>query len=92
MRFILFRLWPAFLPILIYVLWPSYRRRKARASGVELEPFTKGSLFWVLVASILIGIACFLYYGLSMPSNAGGTYIPPHLENGKVIPGQIVPE
>ncbi len=92
MRFLLFSLWPAFIPILIYVAWLAHRRRKAKKAGIELESITKGTLFWTIIASILIAIGCFLYYGLSSQENAGVRYIPPHVENGKLIPGETVPE
>ena len=85
---ILIRFWPVLIPALLCLLWMFYQRRKAHKAGVDLPRFADGPWYWAAVASILIAIGCFLLLGLSSQP-VSGEYEPAHVENGKVVPGQV---
>lgn len=90
MGLFLLRLWPVLIPLFVYLVWMRRVRNKARAAGGPIPHFGQGPWFWALVASLTIGILLFLSFGLSHERNTGA-YVPPHMENGKIIPGEVVP-
>ena len=90
MRLFILRFWPVLLPLLAYIWWMRVARRNAIKAGVTPPRFRDGPWFWAVVASLSIGVVIFLIMGLSNAPSAGN-YIPPHMENGKVIEGHIEP-
>ncbi len=44
----------------------------------------------VLYLSLFIAIICFLFFAIRLPNIVEGNYIPAHIENGKVVPAQII--
>jgi hypothetical protein len=44
---------------------------------------------WLLGAGIVLMAASLVVLSLSSGDDRGGTYIPPHLEDGKVVPGKV---
>jgi len=88
MGLFILRFWPVLIPLLVYVLWMINVRSRARKAGEPLPHFRDGPWFWAVVASLCLGIAIFLFLGLSHESNKG-EYLPPHMENGKIVPGQV---
>ncbi len=89
MRFIFFRAWPALIPLIVYIGWIWYQRRRLK-EGDEPVNITRGGLFWSLVASFTLLFASFIFYALSEKPNREGVYVPAHLENGKLIEGRII--
>lgn len=91
LRMLLFRLWPALIPIAFYLLWLAYRKRRA-AQGIETSPeLLRGARFWCIVASFLFVGASFLFAGFAQSPNREGNYVPPHYENGTLIPAHNEP-
>lgn len=86
-RIIMFRLWPAFIPLIVYVLWMLYRRRKAKRDDSIPPAFRDGPWVWAVGASLLIAMLCFISLGLSTPHNSGTSYQPTQLKDGKLIKG-----
>ena len=43
---------------------------------------------WLVIAGLAIVVAALLYTGLTAERHEGG-FVPPHLENGRVVPGQF---
>lgn len=87
-RFIIFRLWPALIPLLIYWLWYRVAVRRALKAGLPKPRFRDGPLFWAILASLAVAAACFLWLGAQLESHKGD-YVPPHMENGRVTPGHV---
>lgn len=81
-------IWPAILPLLLYAGWMVRQRKKARSRGESLPKLVEGPWFWAVIASIVIAIACLFFLGLSEES-VKGRYVPPHMENGRLVPGRI---
>lgn len=82
------RFWPVLIPLLVYAIWMRNMRARARKTGEPIPDFRDGPWFWALIASLSIAVIIFLFLGLGHEENRG-TYVPPHMENGKIIPGEI---
>lgn len=71
------------LPFALFALYLIVRRR---------NPFHWGhwsdQSFWLVVAGLACAAAAFLYTGLTA-ERFQGAFEPPHLENGRVVPGQF---
>lgn len=91
MMLLLLRLWPVLIPLVIYSLWMFHKRGKARKVGADLPRFFKdGPWFWAVVASLATGLVMLLVVGLSHDSSTGN-YVPPYMEDGRIVPGRIEP-
>lgn len=91
MALFLLRFWPVLVPLIAYIAWMMSVRNKARKAGDPLPRFFKdGPWFWTLVCSLSIAIVIFIFFGLNIEGGKG-EYIPPHMENGKIVPGQVQP-
>ncbi len=44
----------------------------------------------VLYLSFFIAIICFLFFAIRVPYIEGGKYIPAHMEDGKIVPAEII--
>ena len=72
-------------PFVIYAMYLFATERDAR----EKEHWRLNILSGLAVAGCLLVIAsliAFAHFGGAPP---GGTYVPAHIENGKLVPGQI---
>ncbi|WP_332684913.1 DUF6111 family protein [Bosea sp. (in: a-proteobacteria)] len=47
-----------------------------------------GHLFWLSVVGMVLGIASFIYAGIVAPRHQGA-FVPPHVEDGRLVPGQF---
>lgn len=87
-RIILTILLPLVLPAALYVAWAA-AARKFDMRGGDLPAFP---LAWLLAAGVaLVAITLFVFdihYGRSEQ----GVYVPPHTEDGRVVPGHVVPD
>lgn len=84
-RLLLIRLWPVFVPLLIYVAWMFYRRRIARKQDAEIPGWKDGPWLWAVIATFVLAVGGFLFLGLSAPSNRDTTYEPIRFQDGKLI-------
>jgi Family of unknown function (DUF6111) len=90
-RILLNYLVPFLLPITGYALWVWYRARHAAKHGGEIPKFEQGPWPLMLFLGALLTLAVLAVGALSSGGAPGDTYIPPHLENGKVVPGRTKP-
>ena len=90
LRLLLFRFWPVLLPVLAYWLWLQTVARKARREGRQVPLFRDGPWYRLVLASLAIGVLCFVLWGAESEP-VKGKYIPPHLQNGTLIPGHVEP-
>ena len=88
MGLFLLRFWPVFIPFVVYLLWFYRVGRKATIDGKPALRFRDGPWYWCVLASLLIGIVCMLLLGSSVEGGKGA-YVPPHMKDGQMIPGQV---
>lgn len=91
MRLILLKAWPALIPIILYVLWLGYRRRKARQNGEALPGFFSGPWALTFAASLALLATSLIFYGLQQPSDSGTSYRPAELIDGQLIKDRFEP-
>lgn len=93
-RLLLLRFWPALLPLAFYFgwLWARYFLLKKQGKAPSFsELISRTPLFFASLASLFLLLLCFLWLGLSQPRDTTGHYIPPHQENGAIVPGHVEP-
>ena len=81
---------PLLLPTALYLVW----LRATRWSQAASDAVAWRSLPWVWLAATgaaltaLVLFVVTVHFGSSTP----GVYVPPHVENGQIIPGHIEPQ
>lgn len=90
MRLFLFRFWPVLIPLIIYWVWLKRVGRKATIEGKPVLRFRDGPWYWAVLSSLLIAVGIFVMLGSELHEGRG-TYVPAHMENGKLIPPQVNP-
>ena len=90
MKLFLTKILPLLLPLAIYVGWLIYARKRARALGTT-KPRTIIDAPWPIM--LLTGLSVMIFgmvaLGLFTGEKPGGIYVPPHMENGEIVPGQV---
>ncbi|HXQ53155.1 MAG TPA: DUF6111 family protein [Stellaceae bacterium] len=77
---------PLLLPTALYALWVLSIGRTEPAAEWRTLP-------WVWLAGAGAALAAIVFVAVvQIQGTREGSYIPPHLENGKVVPGQVVPQ
>lgn len=71
------------LPFAVFASYLVLRRR----NPFDVEHW-QGRVFWLSVAGLLLGIAALVLAGVTAERHTGG-YEPPHLEGGRLVPGQF---
>jgi len=74
---------PLIAPTAIYLLW-LYAAGRAGASAKL--PWT-----WLIVGGLAAAALALLVVGIDTGGESPGVYVPPHVEGGTVVPGQVVP-
>jgi hypothetical protein len=87
-RFFLTVLLPLVLPTVLYVLWSGGLVR----AGQPGQGGQWRELPWTWLAALGIILAgCVVIAVVQIGGSRGGLYIPPHLQNGVVVPGHVEP-
>ncbi len=89
MKLLLTKILPLALPILVYLTWLAYARKRARKTGTSLNQVSDAPWLLIALSGVMVLILGMLALGLLTGEEAGGIYIPPHLENGEVVKGRI---
>jgi hypothetical protein len=71
-----------------FALYAAYLRLTEYDSENPPHPHPWTGLF---VAGLALVAASFLVWGVIDGAGKQGTYVPPHLENGRVVPGYVDP-
>jgi hypothetical protein len=83
---------PIVLPSLLYLAWLAYEnKRVARGGEGVLRRWQEGPWAWLFAAGVVIAVAGTLMLSLLQGFGTEGRYIPPHVENGRIVPGHVVP-
>jgi len=75
--------------LLPFALYGAYQRlrRHDEETPAKQHPWT--ALF---VSGLVLVAASFVFWGLVEDANQRGVYVPPHLEDGRLVPGRVIPE
>ena len=79
---------PLLLPTVLYLIWLR-TLRWSEAGGTEWwrgMPWVWLALTGVALTALVLFVVT-VHFGTAEP----GTYVPPHLEGGRIVPGHIVP-
>ncbi len=82
-RQLLWRLLLIALPFVLYSLYLSLIRWRAG----HTPPRTPWTVLFIIGLSLFS--LSFLFWRFNDAPDATGTYVPPHLENGEVVPGRV---
>lgn len=73
---------PLLAPTAIYFLWLYTLGRAAERS----TPWT-----WLVIGGLVAAGVALVAVGVNTGGRQAGPYVPPHVEDGRVVPGQIAP-
>jgi hypothetical protein len=88
-RIVLTYVIPFLLPTIVYLVWGYYRARYVAAHGGEAPKLERGPWPLLLFAGAVLTLLSLAATALTQGSDAGSIYTPPHLENGRLIPGHM---
>ena len=86
---LILRAWPALIPLLLYWVWLSYRRRQAYNAGEPLPGILSGPWLVTLSAVVALFFASLFYVSLSAEKNAGAAYQPKQFKDGRLIEEEL---
>jgi hypothetical protein len=75
--------------LLPFALYGAYLRLRKQDEDTPSGPHPWTALF---AAGLALVAASFVFWGLIEDRNQKGVYVPPHLEDGRLVPGQVIPE
>jgi hypothetical protein len=79
---------PLLLPTGLYLLWAvSIGQTETARTASEWRALPWA---WLMIAGVILAIIA-LFAVVEIGGNKEGTYVPPHLENGQVVPGHVEP-
>ncbi len=89
MRTVLFHIALVLAPAIIFMIYMIVAR-KVRLSKSDTARMLR-ELPWLrlLAIGVLLMAASLIAFSLSTGDERGGTYVPPHLEDGEVVPGKV---
>ena len=79
---------PLLLPTALYLVWAASTGRAERAGAAG--PWRALPWTWLLIAGAVLVIVV-LVVVVQFGGVREGSYVPPHLENGEVVPGHVEP-
>ena len=74
------------LPFALYLAYLRLREHDEEMASKQ-HPWT--ALF---ISGLVLVAASFVFWGLFENANQRGVYIPPHLEDGRLVPGRVISE
>lgn len=75
---------PFLLPFAGYVVWLAVRRRYPFVASA----WRRGPVAGLVVAGLALAVLSLLVAGV-FGSRARGSYVPAHMENGRLVPGRM---
>lgn len=83
---------PFLMPIAGYAAWIWYRTQHAQTHGGQAPKFEQGPWPLMLFLGAVLSFAVLAVGALNTGGKPGDIYIPPHVENGKIVPGRTQPK
>ena len=76
---------PFLLPFAAYFGF-AYFANRAAAQGIRWQD---APWLWLAIAGVGFVIVFFIVTGLITGSDPAGKYVPPHMEDGRIVPGHV---
>jgi hypothetical protein len=76
---------PFLLPFGAYFVYVALTKR-AEAKGIRWQ---EAPWVWLAIVGLVFVIISFIATGLLTGNDPSGTYVPPHVEDGKIVPGKV---
>lgn len=89
-KILLLRLWPIWIPLLLYLVWLFLAAKRAKKTGEPRPRLKDGPWLTTLLAMLGMTILMLIWLGFS-GEPVDGTYVPAQLIDGELVPGHIVP-
>lgn len=86
-RILLTMVVPLILPSLSYLIWRAATGRALVTQGVAAMPWP-----WLLGIGIVLTAMTLFVVSVRYGNSPNGTYVPPHIVGGAVVPGEVVPK
>ncbi len=82
---------PIVLPFLLYGFYAWWAKRKAQQAGGggADKDWNDAPWTWLASSAILLFIATLIATALLTGDSIEGTYTPPHVVDGKIVPGEV---
>jgi heme A synthase len=87
-RLLIQYLLPLILPAVVFLIW-AWLSRSRHATGGFGSRLQEGPWFWLILAGFVLMAGGLIYAALSTGGDAGGRYIAPQFEDGRIVPGRI---
>ncbi len=90
-RTLLVRILPLLVPVILFLVWYYMARRRAGKTGGPQPTWQQAPWGWIAFSGLLVLVIGLVSFRLSIGESPEGTYVPPRLEDGQVIPGHMDP-
>lgn len=82
---------PLVAPTILYLIWVKIRAKKqeAMAEGQPVPEWQKLPWPWLAGIGAVLTVITLLFTGLQADLSEKGKYIPPHMEDGRLVPGHF---
>lgn len=87
-RILLQAVLPFLLPTLVFMLWVMLSHRRDHEKSV-VERIAGGPWLWLVLVGFVLFAAGLGFLAME-GEPPGGIYVPPYLEDGKIVPGRVV--
>ena len=88
-RILLQYLLPLVLPAAVWLVWWSTVGRKRAELEGRIAQIEQGPWFWLIIAGVLLLAASLIYTALTRGYDPAGTFVAPHMIDGRVVPGRV---
>jgi hypothetical protein len=86
MRIVLTILVPLLLPGVLYYLWLRATGRIVAGSSLATLPWP-----WLIASGVVLTALTLVVVSVHYGNSPQGAYVPPRVQDGKVVPGHVVP-
>ena len=76
-------------PAILYFAYLVIARKVRLSKSETAKALMRMPWLWLLGTGIALMAASLVVLSLSSGDDRGGTYVPPHLEDGKVVPAKV---
>jgi len=84
-------LWPLLLVALPFLLYWGYLTFASRMRADHGGTWDEAPFIWLLSAGVFLMLIVLFIFGDRQGNDPGSIYIPAHSEDGKLIPGKMLP-